>query len=99
MEFAPLMLGLSTISPAFLKFVTYSVYCSALMSLLKQLLFSVTVAICVILVGALWSGLDGARSYLNSRLQVDAGNAASSLALSLSQPANQEPVTQELLIT
>src|SRR5690606_20336511 len=35
----------------------------------------------------------------NARLQVDAENAASSLALSLSQPQNQEPVTRELLMT
>lgn len=69
------------------------------MSLLKQLLFSVTVAICVILVGTLWLSLDGARSYLDERLQADAGNAASSLALSLSQPSNQDSITQELLIT
>ena len=69
------------------------------MSLLKQLLISVSLAMCVILVGTLWFGLDGARSYLNTRLQADAENAASSLALSLSQPANQEPVTRELLMT
>lgn len=69
------------------------------MSLLKQLLISVTMAVCVILAGTLWFALDGARSYLNERLQADAGNTASSLALSLSQPANQDPVTQELLMT
>lgn len=69
------------------------------MSLLKQLLISVTVAISVILVGTLWSGLAGARSYLNARLLVDAENAASSLALSLSQPQNQDSVTREVLMT
>lgn len=69
------------------------------MSLLKQLLISVTVAICIILAGTLWFVLDGARSYLNERLQADAGNAAASLALSLSQPGNQDAVTQELLMT
>lgn len=69
------------------------------MSLLKQLLISVTVAVCVILAGTLWFALDGARGYLNERLRADAGNAAASLALSLSQPANQDTVTQELLIT
>lgn len=68
------------------------------MSLLRQLLISVSLAVCVILAGTLWFALDGARSYLNDRLQADAGNAASSLALSLSQPANQDPVTQELLM-
>lgn len=69
------------------------------MSLLKQLLISVTVAVCFILAGTLWFALDGARGYMNERLQADAGNAAASLALSLSQPANQDVVTQELLIT
>lgn len=69
------------------------------MSLLKQLLISVSLAVCVILAGTLWFALDGARSYLNDRLRVDAENAASSLALSLSQPSNQDPVTQELLMT
>lgn len=68
------------------------------MSLLRQLLISVSMAVCVILAGTLWLTLDGARSYLNERLQADAGNAASSLALSLSQPANQDPITQELLM-
>src|SRR5690606_8368017 len=42
---------------------------------------------------------DGARSYLNERLHADAENAASSLALSLSQPAYQDAVTRELLMT
>lgn len=69
------------------------------MSLLKQLLISVTVAMVLILVGTLWFSLDSAREYLNERLQVDAQNTASSLALSLSQPSNQDPITQELLIT
>lgn len=68
------------------------------MSLLRQLLISVSVAVSVILVGTLWFALDGARGYLNERLQADAANAASSLALSLSLPTNQDPVTQELLM-
>lgn len=68
------------------------------MSLLKQLLISVSLAIAVILAGTLWFGLDATRGYLNSRLQVDAQNAASSLALSLSQPGNQDRTTRELLI-
>lgn len=68
------------------------------MSLLRQLLLSVSMAILVILAGTLWFALDGARSYLNERLQAEASNAAAALALSLSQPANQDPVTQELLM-
>ena len=69
------------------------------MSLLKQLLVSVTLAVCVILISTLWLGLNGAKGFFGDRLQADAQNAASSLALSLSQPGTQDPVTQELLIT
>lgn len=68
------------------------------MSLLRQLLLSVTVAIIVILAGTLVFSIDGARQYLNAQLQAQSENAASSLALSLSQPANQDEVTRELLI-
>lgn len=68
------------------------------MSLLRQLLISVTVAMCIIFAGTLWLSLSGAQGYLNERLQVEASNTASSLALSLSQPGNQDPVTQELLL-
>lgn len=69
------------------------------MSLLKQLLLSVSLAVVVILTGTLWFTFDAARSYLSDRLRVDAENSASSLALSLSQPANQDPATQEVLMT
>lgn len=68
------------------------------MSLLRQLLISVSVAVCVILVGTLWFALEGVRGYLNERLQADAANAATSLALSLSLPTNQDPITRELLM-
>ncbi|NYT63015.1 EAL domain-containing protein [Alcaligenaceae bacterium] len=68
------------------------------MSLLKQLLLSVTVAIIFILAGTLVFSIDGARQYLNTQLQAQSENAASSLALSLSQPANQDEITRELLI-
>ncbi len=68
------------------------------MSLLKQLLLSVTVAIAFILVGTLVFSIGGARQYLNTQLQAQSENAATSLALSLSQPANQDTVTRELLI-
>src|SRR5690606_16376374 len=69
------------------------------MSLLKHLLISVTVAILGILVGTLVLSIDGARSYLNSQLQAQSENAASSLALSLSQPANQDEVLREVLMS
>lgn len=68
------------------------------MSLLKQLLISVTVAIVAILIGTLAFSIGAARQYLDGQLQSESENAASSLALSLSQPANQDPVTQELLM-
>ena len=68
------------------------------MSLLKQLLISVTVAILAILAGTLALSIGSARQYLDGQLQSEGENAATSLALSLSQPANQDPVTQELLM-
>lgn len=68
------------------------------MSLLKQLLISVTVAILAILIGTLAFSIGAAREYLDGQLQSEGENAASSLALSLSQPANQDPVTRELLM-
>ena len=68
------------------------------MSLLKRLLLSVTVAILAILAGTLAFSIGAARQYLDGQLQSESDNAASSLALSLSQPANQDPVTRELLM-
>jgi len=68
------------------------------MSLLKQLLISVTVAILAILIGTLAFSIGSAREYLDAQLQSESDNAASSLALTLSQPANQDPVTRELLM-
>jgi len=68
------------------------------MSLLKQLLLSVSIAVIGILLGTLAFSIEGARSYLTEQLQNQSENAASSLALSLSQPANQDPVTRELLM-
>lgn len=68
------------------------------MSLLKQLLISVTVAIVAILIGTLAFSIGAAREYLDGQLQSEGENAAASLALSLSQPANQDPVTRELLM-
>ena len=68
------------------------------MSLLKQLLISVSLAILIILGGTLWLSVDSARSYLNTQLQSQTDSAATSLALTLSQPANQDAITQELII-
>ncbi|MFC7205737.1 LapD/MoxY N-terminal periplasmic domain-containing protein [Comamonas endophytica] len=66
---------------------------------MKQLLISVTVAILAILTGTLAFSIGAAREYLDGQLQSESDNAAASLALSLSQPANQDPVTRELLMT
>lgn len=68
------------------------------MSLLKQLLISVSLAILIILAGTLWLTVNSARSYLNTQLQSQTDSAATSLALTLSQSANQDPITQELII-
>lgn len=68
------------------------------MSLLKQLLISVSLAIVLILAGIVWLSMDSARAYLNTQLQAQTDSAATSLALTLSQPTNQDPVIQELII-
>lgn len=69
------------------------------MSILRQLLLSVTLAIAVILLGALALTVNAAREYLSGQLRVQSSDAAVSLALSLSQPANNDPVVQELLVS
>ena len=68
------------------------------MSLLKQLLISVSVAILAILFGTLALSIGAARQYLDGQLQSQSENSVSALALSLSQPANQDEVTRELLM-
>src|SRR5699024_10058393 len=68
------------------------------MSLLRQLLISVSVAIFVILAGAVWLTTDSAREYLHTQLRVQTDSAATSLALTLSQPSNQDEITRELII-
>lgn len=68
------------------------------MSLLRRLLLSVTVAILAILAGTLAFSIGSARQYLDGQLLSQSENAVSSLALSLSQSANQDPVTRELLM-
>jgi|TARA_R100001143_G_scaffold61091_1_gene61249 diguanylate cyclase (GGDEF)-like protein len=69
------------------------------MSLLKQLLLSVTLVVAGILAGTLFVSLDTARQYLNDELQAQSRNAASTLALLMSQPGNQDRATRELLVT
>ncbi|HUH60149.1 MAG TPA: LapD/MoxY N-terminal periplasmic domain-containing protein [Candidimonas sp.] len=68
------------------------------MSLLKQLLLSVTIAIVCILAGTLAFSIDAARQYLDGQLRSESENAVSSLALSLSQPGSQDETTRELLM-
>lgn len=69
------------------------------MSILRQLLLSVTLAIAVILLGTFALSVNSARDYLSDQLQVQSEDGASALALSLSQPGNNNPVIQELLIS
>ena len=69
------------------------------MSILRQLLLSVTLAIGVILLGTLALSVNSAREYLSGQLKVQSTDAAVSLALSPSQPANNDPVVQELLVS
>ncbi|AUL14427.1 cyclic diguanylate phosphodiesterase (EAL) domain protein [Bordetella bronchiseptica E014] len=69
------------------------------MSILRRLLLSLTLAIGIILLGTLVLSINAARGYLSDQLQVQSTDAAVSLALSLSQPANNDPVTQELLVS
>jgi len=68
------------------------------MSILRQLLLSITLAITVILLGTLALNVTAARDYLADQLQAQSTDAAVSLALSLSQPGNSAPIAQELLI-
>lgn len=69
------------------------------MSLLRQLLLSVTLAILVILAGAIIVSVGSARQYLDAQLQGQSDATATSLALTLSQPSNQDPSVRELLIS
>ena len=68
------------------------------MSLLRQLLISVSVAIFIIVAGVVWLTTDAAREYLHTQLQAQTDSAATSLALTLSQPSNQDEITRELII-
>jgi len=69
------------------------------MSILRQLLLSITVAITVIFWGTFALSVTSARDYLADQLQAQSTDAAVSLALLLSQPGNGEPVMQELLVS
>ena len=69
------------------------------MSILRQLLLSITLAVGIILLGTLALSVNAARHYLAGQLQVQSNDAAVSLALSLSQPANSDRITQELLVS
>jgi len=68
------------------------------MSLLKQLLLSVTVAVMVIVAGTLAFSIGSARSYLDAQVRTASENAATALAITLSQPSNQDPIVRELLL-
>jgi len=68
------------------------------MSLLRQLLFSITVAIFVLLLGAVWLSTHSARDYLHTQLIRQTNAAATTLALSLSQAANRERTSSELVL-
>ncbi len=69
------------------------------MSILRQLLLSITLAVAIILLGTLALSVSAARDYLSGQLQVQSNDAAVSLALSLSQPANSDRITQDLLLS
>jgi len=69
------------------------------MSILRQLLLSISLAMSVILLGTLALNISGARDYLADQLQAQSTDAAVSLALTLSQPGNGDPAMQELLVS
>ncbi len=69
------------------------------MSILRRLLLSVSLAIVAILVGVLALSISSAREYLSGQLQMQARDAAVSLALALSQPGSADPAVQSLLVT
>lgn len=69
------------------------------MTVLRQLLLSVTVVIVLIFAGTLVFSVNASRDYLSTQVQSESDNAATSLALLLSQPGNQDPASRELLIT
>lgn len=69
------------------------------MSLLNRLLISVSVVILCVLVGTVALSVNSARVYLADQLLVSSENTATSMALTLSQPSNQDNATRELLLT
>src|SRR5690625_1293802 len=68
------------------------------MSLLRQLLVSVSVAVFVIFIVAVCVSTKSCPEYLNNQLQIQADSTVTSLALTLSQPANQAEITRELIV-
>jgi EAL domain-containing protein (putative c-di-GMP-specific phosphodiesterase class I) len=69
------------------------------MSLLNRLLISVSLVIICILAGMVALSVNSARSYLRDQLLVSTENTATSMAITLSQPSNQDPSTRQLLLT
>lgn len=69
------------------------------MSLLKQLLISVSLVVLIILGGTVWVNSSSAQEYLNTQLQHQTDSAATALALALAQPSNQNPIAQKRVTT
>src|SRR5690606_40388849 len=65
------------------------------MSVIKRFLISVAVAMLIVLAGLFMMSVDGARKHLETQLQIQSSNVATTLAIALSQPSNQLPASQE----
>lgn len=68
------------------------------MSVIKRFLISVAVAMLIVLAGLFMMSVDGARKHLETQLQIQSSNVATTLAIALSQPSNQLPASQEALL-
>src|SRR5690606_12511604 len=68
------------------------------MSVIKRLLISVAVAMLIVLAGLFMMSVVGARKHLETQLQIQSSNVATTLAIALSQPSNQLPASQEALL-
>ncbi|MGE4369319.1 MAG: LapD/MoxY N-terminal periplasmic domain-containing protein [Burkholderiaceae bacterium] len=69
------------------------------MSLLNRLLISITVVVLAVLLGTLALSTQSARTYLGDQLRVQGENAATTLALLLSQAGADDRASRELLIS
>ena len=69
------------------------------MSLLNRLLISITVLVACVLAGTLMLSIGSARTYLDEQLTVQGENAATSLALLLSQQPRDNRAARELLMS